>query len=268
LSNNKGYYVSGNAGYAYSDRTQLTFVVGYTGYDSDVSRSSGVTSTVGVVHQFSPQLTVSASAGAFWSDTDLANDTLAGGGSRRDSGGLFGGSIAYAFSERTDIAVALSEGLSPSSSGALSKTDLAAASIVHRFSERLTGRMGASYERTIVPAINNSTSSTSSQFSAEVGMSYALAERWKLDAGYRFTAARYEQVSGEPKSNVAFISIAYNWPGASFTDWVGRRPDVQGMPWAGAVALPARPTGPAPSVDVPPAPSLPGPSPFDPLTIP
>jgi opacity protein-like surface antigen len=245
----------------------LTFVVGYTGYDSDVSRSSGVTSTVGVVHQFSPQLTVSASAGAFWSDTDPADDTLAGGGSRRDSGGLFGGSITYAFSERTDIGVALSEGLSPSSSGTLSKTDLAAASIVHRFSERLIGRVGASYQRTVVPEINSS-SSTSSQYSAEVGLSYALAERWQLDAGYRYTGARYDQISGEPRSNVVFISIAYNWPGSSFTDWVGRRPDVQGMPWAGAVALPARPTGPAPSVDVSPAPSLPGPSPFDPLTIP
>ena len=89
LSNNHGYYASGNVGYAYSDRTQFTFVTGYTYDDSNVARSSGVTATVGAVHQFSPQLTVSASAGVFWSDTEAIGNSLAGGNHRRDSGGLY-----------------------------------------------------------------------------------------------------------------------------------------------------------------------------------
>jgi outer membrane receptor protein involved in Fe transport len=170
-------------------------------------------------------------------------------------------------SDRTDIGASLSEGLSPSGSGTLSKIDLAAASIVHRFSERLIGRVGASYQRTILPT-TISTSSTSNQYTAEVGMTYALAERWKLDAGYRYTRARYEEIPGEPRSNAVFISIAYNWPGASSTDWVGRRPDVQGTPWAGVVVPSASSPESARSGDVSPESSLPAPSPFDPLTIP
>jgi len=261
LSNNHGYYGTGTVGYAYSDRTQITFLAGYTNYVSDVARSNGVTTTVGAVHQFSPQLTVSASVGVFWSDTDATGNSLAGGDHRRDSGGLYGGSISYAVSEQTLVGASLSEGLTPSGSGTLSKTDSAVASLMHQFSERLTGRLGASYARTTFPATISS-SATNSTYSGEIGVSYLLAERWRLDAGYRFTGARYEQQSaGEPKSNVVFFSIAYNWPGASFTDWVGRRPDAQGLPWAGPVSLPVS------SPESASMPGVPG-SPFDQLPIP
>lgn len=268
LSNNHGYYASGNGGYAYSERTQVTFLAGYTNYVSDVARSNGVTTTVGAVHQFSPQLTVSASLGFFWSDTDATGNSLASGNQRRDSGGLYGGSIGYAVSEQTLVGASLSEGLTPSSSGTLSKTDSAVASLMHEFSERLTGRLGASYTRTVFP-VTVSSSLTNTTYAGEIGFSYLLAERWRLDAGYRYTGARYEQQSaGDPKSNVLFVSIAYNWPGTSFTDWVGRRPDVHGLPWAGAVVLPVRSRESAPLPgDAPEAPPRDS-SPFDQLSIP
>ena len=68
LSNNHGYSTGGNVGYAYSDRTQFTFTAGYLNYVSDVTHSDAVLATIGVVHQFSPQLTVSVSAGGFWNN--------------------------------------------------------------------------------------------------------------------------------------------------------------------------------------------------------
>jgi hypothetical protein len=139
---------------------------------------------------------------------------------------------------------------------------------MHQFSERLTGRLGASYARTISPSTISS-STTSNYCAGEIGFSYLLAQRWKLDAGYQTARSQTAQVSGEPRSNVVFVSIAYNWPGASFTDWVGRHPVTQGLPGAGPVSFPERssrptsPPGAAPEAR-PPASS----SPFDPYTIP
>jgi hypothetical protein len=161
------------------------------------------------------------------------------------------------------LGVNLSEGLAPSGSGTLNKTDSAGASLTHRFSDRLTGRLGGSYTRTIVPTTISS-SSTDNYYSGEIGLSYLVAERWKLDAGYRYSSAQYGQIAGQPdtgqpKANVVFVSIGYNWPGTSFTDWVGQRPNVQGLPGAGAVSLPEPSPGPSAS---------PGTSPFDPFTIP
>jgi hypothetical protein len=267
LSNNRGYYAGGNAGYAYSDRTQFTFTAGYSHYISNVTRSDEVTTTIGVVHQVSPQLTISASVGGFWSDIEVTQSDIVTGNRSRDRGELYGGNISYAFSERTQFVANLSENLLPSSSGSFNKTENAGASLTHRFSDRLTGRLGASYTRTIFPAAISS-SSTNNYYLGEIGFSYLLAERWKLDAGYQYARARYEQIAGEPKSNLVFVSIGYNWPGASFTDWVGRRPDTQGLPGAGAVSLPVRSPGSTALPGVPPAASPPEASPFDRLTIP
>jgi hypothetical protein len=47
-------------------------------------------------------------------------------------------------------------------------------------------------------------------------------------------------------SNVVFVSIGYNWPGTSFTDWVGTRVGADTIPGAGPISLPERrpaPTG-------------------------
>ncbi|MCK7500975.1 MAG: Wzz/FepE/Etk N-terminal domain-containing protein [Comamonadaceae bacterium] len=57
-SDDWGYNVTGNLGYAYSDKTRLTYTLGYTYYASDITRSNVLATTLGVVHQFSPQLTV------------------------------------------------------------------------------------------------------------------------------------------------------------------------------------------------------------------
>ena len=200
----------------------------------------------------------------------MQSDLPATGSRQRDTGELYGGSISYAFSERTQFGANLAENLAPSSSGTLNKTDSAGLSLTHQFSDRLTGRLGASYSRTTIP-ITFSSSSTDNYYSGEVGVSYLLAERWKLDAGYRYSSARYGQISGQPdtgspRSNVVFLSIGYNWPGASFTDWVGQRPNVQGLPGAGALSLPERSAGPAAGAPAE-APS-PQTSPFDPFTIP
>jgi hypothetical protein len=267
LSNNHGYYASGNVDYAYSERTQVTFTAGYSNYVSNVTHSNELTTTIGVVHKFSPQLTISASVGGFWSDTKVVQNDLPATGSRQhENGELYGGNISYALSERTQFVANLSENLAPSGSGTLNKNESATASLTHQFSDRLTGRLGASYTRTTFP-VTISSSSTNNYYSGEIGFSYLLAERWKLDAGYRHTGARYGQTPGEPKSNVVFVSVGYNWPGASFTDWVGQRPNVQGLPGAGAVPLPERSPGSAAPLGTPEAPR-PGVSPFDPFWIP
>ena len=270
ISADRGFNLGGNVGYAFSDRTQLTWTLGYMYYASDITRNDAVTTTLGVVHQFSPQLTVSGSVGGFWSDITArerlpgASTPVTAGESRRDSGPFYGGSISYAFSEFTRFGVSLSESLTPSGTGVLSKSDNAAISLSHDFSDRLTGRFGASYTRTTFPAALDG-SYDDDTLGAQAGISYRLAERWKLDAGYQYTSARYSQVSSEPRSNLVFVSVAYNWPGSSFTGWLGRPMDMQGMPGAGPLSLPERSTrtpGSSPSTT---ATEI---APFDALTLP
>ena len=156
-SDDWGYNVSGNLGYAYSDQTRLNYTLGYTYYASDITRSNVLTTTLGVVHRFSPQLTVSGSVGGFWSDT-TAKQNLPGQGTpidagenRDDSGTFFGGSIAYAFSESTQFDARASQGLAPSGTGTISKSTNASVALSHQFSERLSGRVGAGYAQTKYP---------------------------------------------------------------------------------------------------------------------
>jgi hypothetical protein len=283
LSDNRGYDAGATLDYRYSERTRLTAAAVFSHYSSDITRSDAVTTTLGVVHEFSPQLTVSASVGGFWSDIEAAQTALVcpttpilcdtglaqrvpvtTGERRRDSGPLYGGSISYAFSERTRFFAGLSQGLSADSTGTITRTSNAAASLSHRFSERLTGRLGAGYTRTTFPTALSG-SFTNETYVGEIGASYRLAERWILDAGYRYTRADYADNPSQPVSNVVFVSVGYNWPGTSFTDWVGTRVGADSRPEAGPISLPERrpaPTG----VESPSAP--PGSSPFDAFTIP
>ena len=243
-----------------------TFAAAYSHYSSDVTRSDYVTTTLGVAHQFSPQLTISASVGGFWSDIEATRNALVcpttpilcdtglvprvpitTSDQRHDSGPLYGGNISYAFSERTQLAASLVENLAPSASGTTNKSDSAYASLSHQFSERLSGTARRKLYAHDLSGSASTGSSTTNYYQGEIGVSYLLAERWKLDAGYRYARAQYSQNPFEPQSNVVFVSIGYGWPGASFTDWVGARLDTQGLPGAGPVALPERP----PSTPVP-----------------
>ena len=257
FSDNHGYYAGGTLGYAFSERTQATLAAGYSYYSSDISHSDSVTGTLGVVHQLSPQLTVSLSGGGFWSDTTLAQGALdVSTTDRRATGTLWGGQIAYTPSEQLQFSVSLSEGLAPSGTGVVSKSDNAGASLTYRFADRLTGRVGVGYTRTIYPQASSS-AYNSSYWEGGVGISYQLAERWSLEGGYRYVRAQYSQNQPDARSNSAFLSIAYNWPGASFTDWVGKPSDTQSLPAAGPGALPTQPGS-----------STPERSPFEPFTIP
>ncbi|MFO1204688.1 MAG: hypothetical protein U1E63_02935 [Burkholderiales bacterium] len=256
LQNNSACYGSGTIDYAYSERTQINLLAAYAHTTSDLTRSDSVITRIGVVHRFSEQLTASASVGQFWSDitatrTGLVCPTtpvlcdsglvprlpITSGESRSYSGQLYGGNLNYAFSERTSLTAFLAENLAPSSTGTLTKTDSAGASLSHNWSERLSARLGASYTRQVFPS-GVSGLSTTNYYAGEVGVSYLLAERWRLDAGYRYNRAEYTQQSlGNPQSNTVFVAIGYNWPGASATDWVGARLDTQGLPGAGPVQL-------------------------------
>lgn len=298
LQDNSAYYGGGTIDYTYSERTQFSFVAAYGHTTSDLTRSDSITTTIGFVHRFSEQLTVSASVGSFWSDIQATRTALVcpttpvlcdsglvprvpitSGESRRDNGQIYGGNVSYAFSERTSLSAFLAENIAPSSTGTLTKTDTAGAALSHKFSERLSARLGASYTRQVFPS-GVSGLSTTNLYAAEAGVSYLLAERWRLDAGYRYTRVEYTQQSlGEPQSNTVFVSIGYNWPGASFTEWVGARVDVPSLPGAGPVPLlgaspAAGRTSPAPEpadeaeADTGRATPTPEASPFDQFTIP
>ncbi len=233
LPDNHGYNVGGRVGYSVSDRTLLTVLPVYGRYYSDITRSDYTTVVFGVVHQFSPQFSVSVSAGGFRSDIEETDTGLR----RRDDGQLYGGSASYAFSERTRFELSLAEGLSPSAIGTITANRNAYASLAHNFSDRLTARLGAGYERTVSPESLTGSSRTTN-YRGEVGVSYLISEDWRLEAGYRYGRATYSQDATEPRSNVAFLSIGYNWPGTALGDQVARSPDTQGLPAAGPQSMP------------------------------
>lgn len=283
LSDNRGYNAGGTLAYRFSERTQLTAAAVFSHYSSDITQSDAVTTTLGVVHEFSPQLTVSASVGGFWSnieaeqtalvcpttpilcDTGVARRVLVTSGERRrDSGPLFGGGINYAYSERTRLFASLSQSIAPSSTGTVARSNNATAGLSHQFSERLTGRLGFGYSRTTFPT-GTSGSFSNQTYLGEIGASYRLTEWWILDAGYRYTRADYADNPSQPTANVVFVSVAYNWPGTSFTDWVGTRAGADIQPGAGPISLPER--RPAPTGAKPPS-TPPESSPFDAYPIP
>jgi opacity protein-like surface antigen len=259
LSDNRGYLAGATLDHRYSDRTGFKAATMFSNYISDITRSNVVTTTLGVAHQVSPQLTLSASVGGFWSETESEETAFAcpaapvlcrtglvqpvlvsSGDRRRDSGPLYGGGISYDFTEGTRLAVTLSQSIDPSGTGTIVKNTDAAAAFSHRFSERVTGRLGISYTRTKLPTALSG-SFANDYYAGEVGASFQLAEHWILEAGYRYVRAEYEDDPFRPASNVVFVSIAYNWPAGSFTDWVGTRFGVADRRLgAGPISLPER----------------------------
>ncbi len=213
--NNHGYSVGATTRYAFSDRTPLTFSVSYSYFSSDLTRSESVTPTLGIVHQFSPSLTISATVGGFWTTTEAGQavtvcpttpgscTSITTGETRRNSGPLYGGSVTYDLSEQTRLDASFGENLVPSSSGVLTKNDSVNASLIHRFSDTLTGRLGASYTRSIFPGALSEFNNSS--YSGEIGATYRLGERWILETGYRYTGAQYSGNALEPQVELRFL---------------------------------------------------------------
>lgn len=265
LSNNHGFTGGGNLDYDYSDQTRISSALGYAYYTSDRTDNNSLTATLTAYYRLSPQLTLSASGGWFWTDATAQQPAIGVplppslSDRARSDGPLVGGSIAYV-GERARFAAALTQSLAPNGSGALGKIEDVSATYQYDFSEYVTGRIGATYQRITFPAIQ-SDAYDSDTLGAQVGLTYRFAERWRLEAGYQYTRAHYQQISGEPRSNVFFATIAYNWPGGSSTAWTGRAPDTQGFVGAGPIAAPdaSRPT---------PPPGAPERSPFEPFTLP
>lgn len=263
FADNHGYTADATATYIYSDRTRITAATDYLFNSSDAGRSDSVTATVRIVHQFSPRLTASLSAGGFWTQGKSTQSAPAGSGNRSTTDPLFGGGIDFAFTERSHALMAYSENITPTGAGFVSKTDDAVVSFSHQYSDRLIGRLGAAYTRTSFPQVV--ATSSNKFYRAEIGASYRLAERWTLEMGYRYGIVRYAS-SGEPRSNLAFVSVAYNWPGASFTDWLGlgSLPDARSSVGTGPLLRPDSRQGPSTTTpDV-----SPEQSPFDTLTVP
>ena len=185
-----------------------------------------MTTTIGVVHQFSPQLTISASVGGFWSDIDYRGKTMLGARHARPVRqrvvpvptdaplyGLYGGRSATrspsARSSPPASPKARAERLR-----CLSKSDSAGASLTHQFSDRLTGRLGAGYTRTIFPATCLDSSSNDNYYSGR-GRRF-LPARGTLESSTRdidIRAPNMRRRSASQPRIVGFVSIGYNWPG-------------------------------------------------------
>jgi hypothetical protein len=177
------------------------------------------------------------------------------GSERRDTGTLYNGSLQYAFSERTRLGASLSESIQPSAVGALQRFNVASVTVSHELSERLSGRASVGYSETTLPT-GLSGSFTNTFLSAGAGMTYRLADAWTLEARYSYGRAEYAQAAVAPTANTVLVTLAYNWPGASFSNVFGAGPDAflggPGVPSgtggvSGAPPLPGPATRPEPA---------------------
>jgi hypothetical protein len=267
LVDNDGWSVGGNVGYAWSQRTQLSLTGSYSTYNSDITDSTYVTTTLAVSHQFSEKLTASAYGGYFWSDIQTTSNVavcpttpilcqlglvqfvLVPFGTDQSSGGtLFGGSLGYQFTERTSLTVGASQNIIPSGTGIINKSTNINGTLSHAFSDRLRGRLGATWTRSTVPGLDTE-SFRNEYLSFVVGGTYDLAQAWLLDFGYRRDSSDQRGLTGD--ANVLFVQIAYNWPGQSINDWgFGGFAFPGAVPGAGAPpgVIPGQPMGAPPPV--------------------
>jgi hypothetical protein len=233
FEDNHGYTARATITYIWSDRTQIDVSADYLHNISDVSADDWVTGTLRVVHRFSPRMTTWLSAGALFAKSETREQMAIPVSNRpRQSDRLFGGGISYDLAEGTNVVIAYSEHASPSGGGFVSKEDRAVISLTHRHRDRLTARLGGGYSNTDFYRY----------YRGEIGASYALAERWTLELAYRYTRAYYPE-SPAAHSNGAFVSVAYNWPGTSYTEWTGGR-DVNGAVGTGPLLAPGAPKTP------------------------
>jgi hypothetical protein len=247
FQDNWSWQAGATAAFEYSPQTRIELVALYSRLSSDLERSNAVTATAGIAHEVSPQLTVSASAGGYWVDSDTAASAFlcpAGAGAcgnegdrirSHHDGGLYGGSVRWIVREGSTLLATVSDVLAPTGTGALSRSTLGAVSVTQAFSERLAGRVTAGFTRTRFPTVVDQ--STERSYAAEVGINYALAEDWKLDAGYRYVRTDYSQSGQSPRSNVVFVTLAYQWSQGPLVRWVAPRPDYGSVPGAGPVPL-------------------------------
>lgn len=278
FQNNWAWQAGGTTGYAVSQQTQVALALLYSHLASEIERSDAITATLGIAHEVSPELTLSASGGGYWLKSDTARSAFACApgsdgcgdeGTRvrsRHDGGLYGGSVRWGLREGSTLLATVSDVLAPTGTGALSRSAIAALSVVQTYSERLTGRLAAGYTKTTFPTV--ATQSTERSYAAEVGINYELAEGWTLDAGYRYVRTDYSGTGQNPRSNVIFLNVAYAWSQAPAVRWTPPQPDYGALPGAGPVPLRQHPTG-APDLAAPQpvAPDLDR-SPFDPWSLP
>ncbi len=244
-----GYNVSGNLGYAYSDQTRLNYTLGYTYYASDITRSNVLTTTLGVVHRFSPQLTVSGSVGGFWSDT-TAKENLPGQGTpidagenRDDSGTFFGGSIAYEFSESTKFDARASQGLAPSGIGTISKsTNASRGAVAPVLGTPVRPRWG----RLRADEVPRRARQFRRRQDDHGGRGTVVPARGALDARRRLSVHAHSVFAGFWATRArTSCSSALPTTGPVRRSRVGSEDPVetQGLPGAGALSLPERPSG-------------------------
>jgi len=252
------YAVSGGvvAYYRYDERTYLSWATDYAYFKSDDEKSNSITSVLGITYRYSPRLAVSGTAGYFWDHRDVLND---GVGRVRDNAPLFGGDITYDLTENTRVSFRASQRLSPSATGDLMRSDSVGAGFTHRAAERLVLRGGVRYDRDQLEGSAEQSSLNNKLLTATVGATYRFDARWSLDAGYTYTRARYQDDQGEPRSNVVFVTVAWNLPEAQLESGLPRL-GIQGVPGAGPIAPPATS---APAADAPAPEPL-----FEPLLLP
>jgi len=237
LQNNSGYSAGGTLGYTLSPRTQLALTGTYAYYDSDITTNNTVTVQLAATHQYSEQLTVSGYGGYFWSKIDATQNvavcpttptlcqlglvqfvTIPGGSNDSSGDTLFGGTVSYAYSQRTSFSVDASQSITPSGTGTITKATNVNAYAYHNFSERLRGRVGGTWTRSTIPGFNTDSFQTT-YYSVIAGGSYNLSDAWLLDFGVRRDHSDQRGVNAD--ANVVFVSIGYNWPGTSMSSFSG-----------------------------------------------
>ena len=131
---------------------------------------------------------------------------------RKDNswGYTFQGSLEQR-TETDTLSGRLSRDLTPSAVGSLVETDRVVFGWHKQWSEKLGSDISAAAYRSryIGGAVTNS---NSRYYTIEPRLSWQLAERWVLDAGYRYSRHKYDSAPLAADRNLIYVGVSYAWP--------------------------------------------------------
>ena len=111
--------------------------------------------------------------------------------------------------DRTRLNFNAGRAIYPSGSGFISEVSDISMWVERRFSQRITGTLSTRYERTKT-VDETSTLNDRDYLRFDIGLKWALTERWAINTGFQITEQEYENQPGShSQSNSIFLGFSY-----------------------------------------------------------
>lgn len=244
LADFNSYQLSGGLGYAWSERTTVSSVLGWTRFNTDpyTNRARTVYWNNIVEHRFSESLRGTASAGIARVRTEVREafacvvNVFTGAGSvptifpnnfcfangialtvvRPSLEGsatarLFNLGLDWQFAPRSSFNAAARQDVNPSGLGTVVKTLGFSTALNHSFTEKLRGAMDVRYtDSTLLGGFTNALDSRNLNFGGL--LAWQFTRELSLEGGARRTQVKFDNAAANASGNLVYGALRYDWP--------------------------------------------------------